>query len=108
VTARAEADAAVVAVRDSGAGIAAEFLPRVFEMFRQYEERSPQGGLGLGLALTRQIVERHGGIIEVRSEGVGRGAEFIVRLPWRPHPPGKGTDSGHRVHRMPGSRLTSS
>ncbi len=106
VTARAEADAAVVAIRDSGAGIAAEFLPRVFDMFRQYKERSPQGGLGL--ALTRQIVDRHGGTIEVRSDGVGRGAEFIVRLPWRPHSPGEGTVSGQGVHRIPGARLTSS
>ena len=74
---------AAVSVRDTGAGIAGEMLPRVFELFTQAEhlsERS-QGGLGIGLTLVRSLVEMHGGNVEAFSEGPGRGSEFIVRLP---------------------------
>jgi signal transduction histidine kinase len=74
---------ALVAVRDTGRGIPVEMLPRVFEMFTQVDrslERS-QGGLGVGLSLVKHLVELHGGAVSVRSEGEGRGSEFIVRLP---------------------------
>jgi PAS domain S-box-containing protein len=74
---------AVVSVRDTGIGIAAEHLPHLFKMFSQVSpvlERS-QGGLGIGLSLVRGLVELHGGTVEARSEGLGRGSEFIVRLP---------------------------
>jgi PAS domain S-box-containing protein len=74
---------AAVSVRDTGAGIAGEMLPRVFELFTQAEhlsERS-QGGLGIGLTLVRSLIEMHGGNVEAFSEGPGRGSEFIVRLP---------------------------
>lgn len=73
----------VVKVRDTGIGIPPEHLPRVFDMFSQVGsalERS-QGGLGIGLALSRGLVEIHGGGIEARSEGPGEGTEIIVRLP---------------------------
>jgi CheY-like chemotaxis protein len=73
----------VVSVRDSGIGIAAEQLPRLFQMYSQVEgtlERS-QGGLGIGLTLVKRLVEMHGGRIEARSEGPGKGSEFVVRLP---------------------------
>jgi PAS domain S-box-containing protein len=73
----------VVSVRDTGIGIPAEQLPRIFEMFSQVDhslERS-QGGLGIGLTLVRQFVEMHGGSVEARSEGPGHGSEFVVRLP---------------------------
>jgi CheY-like chemotaxis protein/anti-sigma regulatory factor (Ser/Thr protein kinase) len=73
----------VVSVRDTGIGIAPEHLPRLFEMFSQVDsalERS-QGGLGIGLALVRGLVEMHGGTVEARSEGRGKGSEFVVRLP---------------------------
>jgi CheY-like chemotaxis protein len=73
----------VVSVTDDGIGIAAETLPRIFEIFSQSKralERS-QEGLGVGLSLVRGLVELHGGRIEARSEGPGRGSEFIVRLP---------------------------
>ncbi|HKQ78520.1 MAG TPA: PAS domain-containing protein [Blastocatellia bacterium] len=70
-------------VRDNGIGIAPEKLPQVFDMFAQVEsakERS-QGGLGIGLTLARRLVEMHGGKIEAHSAGLGKGSEFVVRLP---------------------------
>jgi PAS domain S-box-containing protein len=73
----------VLRVSDTGIGIAPEMLPRVFDLFvqeRQTIDRS-QGGLGLGLAIVRNLVEQHGGSVLARSEGPGRGSEFIVRLP---------------------------
>ncbi len=79
---RIDADA-VVSVRDDGAGIAAETLPYVFDLFAQAKptlDRS-QGGLGIGLTLVRTLVQLHGGAVEARSEGLGHGSEFVVRLP---------------------------
>jgi signal transduction histidine kinase len=73
----AEADSVSITVRDTGRGMAAEFLPRVFERFAQQERGS---GLGLGLAITKEIIDLHGGTIEARSPGPGQGATFIVRL----------------------------
>jgi two-component system CheB/CheR fusion protein len=74
---------AVIRVRDTGAGIAPDTLPCIFEPFTQADttlDRS-KGGLGLGLALVKGLVEMHGGTGSVESEGVGKGAEFTVRLP---------------------------
>ncbi len=74
---------AVVRVRDAGAGIPREALKRIFDMFGQANpdgERS-RGGLGIGLSLGKRIAEMHGGTIEARSEGAGRGSEFVVRIP---------------------------
>ena len=70
----------MLSVRDSGIGIPATFLPRVFDLFTQGDRGSSQPGLGIGLALARRLVEMHGGHIEVRSEGPGQGSEFIIRL----------------------------
>lgn len=71
-----------VEVKDDGAGIAPEFLPHVFERFTQAAASgSRKGGLGLGLAIVRHLVELHGGVVEARSEGQGKGAAFTVRLP---------------------------
>ena len=82
ISAREDDGAAVVTVRDNGVGIAADALPRVFHLFTRIATGSGFApGLGIGLALARRLVEMHGGRIEARSEGVGRGAEFTVRLP---------------------------
>jgi len=73
----------VVSVKDSGIGIAAEMLPRIFAIFSQAKPAllRSQGGLGIGLSLVKGLVELHGGSIEARSAGVGQGSEFVVRLP---------------------------
>jgi PAS domain S-box-containing protein len=81
--ARREADELVVAVRDNGIGICADMMPRVFTLFAQASpalERS-EGGLGIGLALVRGLVELHGGTVSAYSGGAGQGSEFVVRLP---------------------------
>jgi PAS domain S-box-containing protein len=72
-----------LAVRDNGAGIAPEFLPHVFERFTQADTSSTRraGGLGIGLALVRNIVDLHGGQVRAESAGIGRGATFTVELP---------------------------
>jgi PAS domain S-box-containing protein len=76
-----EADEAVVRVTDTGVGIPHEMLPRIFDLFTQVETRLSHGGLGIGLALVKDFVALHGGSVQVRSEGIGKGSEFMVRLP---------------------------
>ncbi|MGH7225309.1 MAG: hybrid sensor histidine kinase/response regulator, partial [Gemmataceae bacterium] len=78
----------LVRVRDSGMGIAAEMLPKIFEPFTQIAQTldRAQGGLGIGLTLVRRLVEMHGGIVQAFSEGRGQGSEFVVRLPLTPQP----------------------
>jgi len=79
----APAGQAEVVVEDEGVGIAPDMLHRVFELFTQAEstlERA-QGGMGIGLTLVKSLVELHGGTVEARSEGIGRGSRFVVRLP---------------------------
>jgi PAS domain S-box-containing protein len=82
-----------IAVSDTGRGIAPEFLPHVFKRFRQAEGGITRhhGGLGLGLTITRHLVELHGGTVEASSPGDGLGATFVVRLPVRAVPAGKTT-----------------
>ncbi len=72
-----------LAVSDNGRGISPELLPRMFDLFVQGHPRGDrsQGGLGLGLAIVRSLVELHGGRVEARSTGPGHGSEFVVRLP---------------------------
>ena len=85
----AEAQTAAIRVTDTGQGIDAELLPRVFDLFTQ-GERAPDaiGGLGIGLSLVRRLTQLHGGTVHAVSEGPGRGSTFIIRLPLdRDEPP---------------------
>jgi signal transduction histidine kinase len=83
LTAERQGDKLVVRVKDNGIGINPKVLPRVFELFVQSPRAltRAQGGLGIGLSLVKGLVELHGGSIEARSDGEGKGSEFIVRLP---------------------------
>ena len=80
---------AVVTVEDNGIGIEADMLPKVFELYAQVEsaKTTSQGGLGLGLAIVRRLVELHGGSVAASSPGAGRGSRFTVRLPLCAVPP---------------------
>jgi PAS domain S-box-containing protein len=86
LTAQRDNAEVVVCVRDTGIGIAPELLPSIFDMFTQAGrtlDRS-QGGLGIGLALVRRLVELHGGSVRAHSNGPGKGSEFVVRVPALP------------------------
>ena len=76
-----------IRVSDSGQGIDPDFLPFIFERFRQADGTTTRqhGGLGLGLAIVRHLVELHGGTIKAESAGEGKGSTFIIKLPWRLH-----------------------
>ncbi len=89
ISLRKEGEEAVIRVRDTGVGIPAALLPKVFEMFTQAEQTLDRshGGLGIGLTLARRLVALHGGSIHAHSDGVGRGSEFTVRLPLAPVQP---------------------
>jgi PAS domain S-box-containing protein len=82
-------DCAQIQVSDTGKGISPDFLPYVFESFRQADNATTRqfGGLGLGLAIVRQIVELHGGTVQAASLGEGQGATFTIRLPLMPQQP---------------------
>jgi two-component system CheB/CheR fusion protein len=86
VSARASDSQVEIVVTDNGQGIKPEFLPHVFQRFAQADSSITRthGGLGLGLAIARQLIEMHGGSIQASSEGEGRGATFTIRLPYRP------------------------
>jgi PAS domain S-box-containing protein len=83
LTAQKDKNEAVLRVRDTGIGIAPDMLPHIFELFMQVDHAATrsQGGLGIGLTLVKSLVEMHRGSIEAHSEGLGRGSEFVVRLP---------------------------
>src|SRR5207249_4623885 len=83
VVARVEDAMAVVRVRDTGTGIPRGMLRQVFELFAQIPRdlARSEGGLGIGLALVKRLVELHGGTVTAASEGRGHGSEFVVRLP---------------------------
>jgi CheY-like chemotaxis protein len=93
---------AEIVVRDTGMGISHEFLPHVFDRFRQADQKTSRqhGGMGLGLAIVRHLVEMHGGSVRAASEGEGKGATFTVMLPITPVY--QVDSSGSRVH--PGAR----
>jgi PAS domain S-box-containing protein len=93
-----EDDAAVVRIRDTGLGISREMLPAIFELFAQADRAkdAEEGGLGIGLSLVKSLVELHGGSVSANSEGLGKGCEFVVRLPLSTQPaaPEKTADQG--------------
>lgn len=78
-----EGSEAVVVIRDSGRGVSPELLPHIFERYRQGVDRDGerQGGLGLGLAIARHLIEMHGGTIQAASDGEGKGSTFTIRFP---------------------------
>lgn len=86
IDAERSGNSAILRVTDDGAGISAEMLPRVFDLFAQADRTldRAQGGLGLGLTLVRRLVDLHGGSVEASSDGLGRGSQFVVRLPLLP------------------------
>jgi PAS domain S-box-containing protein len=83
LTAQRDSNEIIVSVRDTGIGIPPEMLNKVFDLFTQVHrgQKRSQGGLGIGLTLVKRLVEMHGGEIEARSDGPGRGSEFMIRLP---------------------------
>jgi PAS domain S-box-containing protein len=110
LSAERKGDSVELRIRDTGIGIAPNMLPHIFELFVQADHATTkaQGGLGIGLTLVKNLVEMHNGTVEARSEGLGRGSEFIVRLPIAAQPLREGrpaaqasdhgtVPSGHRV-----------
>ena len=97
---------AVITVRDTGQGISAEFLPYVFDRFRQADgsDARTHGGLGLGLAIVRHLAEMHGGTVSAESPGVGRGATFTVKLPFKVVPVAEGENSRGNAARTKGGQ----
>jgi signal transduction histidine kinase/CheY-like chemotaxis protein len=93
-----EGEEAVLRVRDNGMGIETEMLGRIFDLFAQIDRsrHRAQGGLGIGLALVRQLVELHGGRISVHSAGAGKGSTFVMHLPIAPPPSSASELSGSR------------
>ena len=88
ITAERQDQAAVIRIRDTGMGIPADHLPRIFDMFAQVDQSLHRsGGLGIGLTLVKRLVELHGGTVAAASEGPGKGSEFTVRIPVAPGPP---------------------
>lgn len=109
VAARREANVMVLAVSDTGGGIDPEFLPFVFDRFRQADGSTTRthGGLGLGLAIVRLLVELHGGVVTAESGGIGCGATFTVRLPLFASTEVDEDPAGHPpVHSVPERSIT--
>ena len=105
LTAERTGDMAVLRVRDTGIGIDAQMLSRIFELFVQADHASTKahGGLGIGLTLVKNLVEMHNGAVEARSAGLGKGSEFVVRLPLSATTPNQDDEPGaqQQVHQQP-------
>jgi PAS domain S-box-containing protein len=95
VSSKAVSSSVEIAVTDDGCGIAPEFLPHVFERFRQADSSTTRqfGGMGIGLALVKQLIDAHGGSVRASSPGPGQGATFAVRLPLTPRRPEPALDA---------------
>jgi CheY-like chemotaxis protein/nitrogen-specific signal transduction histidine kinase len=96
---------AIIRVRDTGVGIDAELLPRIFDLFTQADRSlaRSQGGLGIGLTVVKHLVQMHGGSVSAGSAGPGQGSEFVIRLPaLPPEPRGEGTRPGDEEVRPTG------
>jgi two-component system, sensor histidine kinase len=106
VSAKATDNWAEVSVRDNGIGIPPSQLSTVFDMFMQVDrtQRRTQGGLGIGLTLVRSLVSMHGGTVDARSQGIGMGSEFLVRLPVL-HDALLQPSVGHSVKPFPSQRI---
>jgi signal transduction histidine kinase/DNA-binding response OmpR family regulator len=103
VEGRAEGQDVVLQVRDTGIGIERDMLPHIFEPFTQERQAldRAQGGLGLGLAIVRSLVQMHGGSVAVRSEGRGRGSEFEIRIPRLVRSAKREADAGRDPQALP-------
>ena len=105
LTAERDGRMAVLRVRDNGIGITPEMIPRIFELFVQvdHDAMRSQGGLGIGLTLVKNLVEMHNGTVEARSEGPGKGTEFLVRLPISAQglDQDRGQEEGQQAHQRP-------
>jgi PAS domain S-box-containing protein len=103
---RVENNEAVIVVRDTGTGISADMLPRIFELFTQLDvaRGRSQGGLGIGLTLVKSLVELHGGRVTASSPGIGKGSEFVVRLPLIAASQGRSVESRIRPTKVLASR----
>jgi CheY-like chemotaxis protein/anti-sigma regulatory factor (Ser/Thr protein kinase) len=103
LTAQREHGEAVVRIQDNGIGIAPEMLSKIFDLFVQVDDAGAstraQGGLGIGLTLVKNLVTMHHGTVEAHSDGLGRGSEFVVRLPLAPRarPESPGPDAGQKA-----------
>jgi PAS domain S-box-containing protein len=97
-----EGDQAVAKVEDNGIGISSELLPEIFEIFTQAEitDASKPGGLGIGLSVVKEITQLHGGSVQVRSDGVGKGSDFSVRLPLASRENGRPDSPGAQFTRI--------
>ena len=107
LTAEQAGTQALVRVRDTGIGIAAEMLPRIFEPFVQVERSiaRTQGGLGIGLTVAQSLAQMHGGTIEAASAGIGKGSEFTVRLPFMPEAASSSPEAAAAMERRKGRSL---
>jgi signal transduction histidine kinase/CheY-like chemotaxis protein len=103
----AESGDAVLEVRDTGVGIPPELLPRIFDLFVQGEpgSRRARGGLGIGLAVVRRLIELHGGTVQASSRGPGQGSRFTVRLPRVPAASWEAPDEGRGVPEVSSRRV---
>jgi signal transduction histidine kinase/CheY-like chemotaxis protein len=95
ISSRAVGNSAIVEIKDNGAGISPRLLPRVFDLFVQGDRTidRAQGGLGVGLAVVKRLLEMHGGEVIARSDGEGRGSTFELRLPCTERPPSLATET---------------